>query len=272
MPTELKCTHCACAIELPDTASGTTVTCPSCQEPVEIPTKESGAIQPATGAPERTASSEALGWTILGGLVGLGVLIAWLGWTTFVTILLWIVIVGAVLVGAGFGLVALDKPTKDAKDRFYGVGVICVIVAVLAWNLMPASQSGNATTTAGPETPVVTDAMLQDRLIGVWATQIASDAKILYTFRADGSFLRRFQSNNLLKDVGALAFGADQITGRWSIHNRRLYVEWDRGGDFNPASGVLKGTMTGGHIQDLTESTLHVPGLDTPAGAFQRVQ
>lgn len=148
MPIELKCTHCGYPMELSETASGTTVQCPSCQKPVEVPPKESEASQSVTETVKQTDSSEVLGWTILGGLVGLVVLIAWLGWTTFITIVLWIVIVGSVLVGAGFGLVALDNPTKESKAHFVGVGAICAIVVVVAWDMIPSSKTSNPATKA----------------------------------------------------------------------------------------------------------------------------
>jgi len=207
-------------------------------------------------------------------LVAIGGLIAWVGWTTFITIVLWAIILIAVLALAGAGLNALGSPTKETKETFVGVAVVCAIALVLAFVFMPRAKTKDGPPTDGGTyaAPIVTDAMLQDRLIGVWATQYAADAIILYTFRTDGTFLRRFQSNNPLKDVGAMVFGADQITGQWSIHNRSLYAEWSHGGDFNPASGVLKGTMTGGYIQDLTDSTLVVPGLETTDGVFRRVQ
>lgn len=155
-------------MELPETPSGTTVQCPSCQKPVEVNARESGTPPSATEAVEQTDSSDGLGWAILGGLVGLGILIAWLGWTMFITIVLWIVIVGSVLVVGGFGLAALDKPTKEAKESFVSVGAICAIVVVVAWNVMPARKTSNpaanAPSAAAPRLEEVLAASLQKTL------------------------------------------------------------------------------------------------------------
>jgi len=141
MAIKLTCHHCNTVIELSEEAHGTTPQCPSCSQPIEVPGQALAPIQPANAQDQPGAdSSIAIGGAILGGLVAIGVLIAWLGWSTFITLILWIVIVGAVLIAFGLGAAANDSHDDAEKTRLWISAGGCIVLAFVAWIFMPLGE------------------------------------------------------------------------------------------------------------------------------------
>lgn len=141
MAMKLTCHHCNTVVELSEEAHGTTSQCPSCSQPIEVPGQALAPIQPANTQDQPGAdSSDTVGWTILGGLVALGILIAWLGWSTFITMILWLVIVGAVLVALGLGAAANDSHNDAEKTSLWISAGGCIVLAFVAWIFMPLEE------------------------------------------------------------------------------------------------------------------------------------
>jgi hypothetical protein len=98
---------------------------------------------------------------VVGALVALA-LVIWLGWTTFISIVLGAVAVVAVLAGIGFGVGAMGASDKGRRNGFRVGAGICVLLGVTAWHFIPSKTETTANNSAKPMAAVERRSMVEE--------------------------------------------------------------------------------------------------------------
>jgi len=110
--------------------------------------------QPESTEPTPNAgSSDAWGWGVVGVLVAIGLLIFWIGWTVFITAVLWVVVAVAVAFAVFQAFTAVNSGSQEDKTERWVITGVSAVVGLLAFWFIPDSSTSPDSSTAGPTEP-----------------------------------------------------------------------------------------------------------------------
>lgn len=125
MAIKVKCGQCGVENEIAD--GSTPDRCSGCSHPIVVPVP---AADTAATSSDSSKASEGIGSWVIGGLIVLALLFAWLG--------LWLVVGIAALAAIALGIAAMNSQDDDMKNGCWIAAGACAVIAFVVWLFIPA--------------------------------------------------------------------------------------------------------------------------------------